>query len=790
MKRIIAGLLSLVLLLTSFTGVAVAEVKLPYEYAPVTFFLNGRDIDGQFRQWAYEKLKVFRKEYLEQSKAFDEYIRLSRYKKWYDEMIGNQENKFGEEIRKVQYTSHVITDEQKEMLYLRAMVDTLQTYRKLDPSYVSDYLESLRESNRELWRPESNAGDPVTDEELQHSFALDDSFQLWEADGTLQVNNYLKLVETKANADLNEKLINIVTEAISLSLETAIEYYNTLLKSKMGELSKKQKTLTEVEEVFWSIGKQTMENWIGLVKENVQRKAENIIRAEVVYDCTAVLFAAREADIATIKRLYLTSDNDDALKKKVAQELYDYYNSDVFKDALQSGAEAYGDELVTKAMAELNLQLDPVLDKVIGEIVGKQFIQVTVDEMIDKVCSKIDKDKDFGDNRNGISAVLKLFKALFDLRIDFSVELMKETGRTDVGMEDAQLISMLTTGKYKITDQNGKEVEKNLYESEEVKNFVNELAGVVFDEIRKGDLALEKRKEHLEDLKKSSEQIVPNSEVFLWDKIKDIVIIELIEKITPESTFNVLVDDYIGKEDTIQNKEIMQTIANEILSIISDVIPDIMEAVGTYLIMNEISKVQGIVVQGVEMVVEGAFKKLLTGLGNALKIVANIAQDAWNIGGNIVKTVYEIHDYENGEDLISYLAELVVVQADLRTQMVRRTVYNMGSLEDILDKNKMSLAEVVNRVSAMQWTMKYDMGGARAYMNVVQSSLTTKMRNSIFMYIINGNKYSVDGYAYKYTNAKGQIGLLDYVSAYNIWNEIVTMNEKLNQGFSEVEIVL
>lgn len=33
-------------------------------------------------------------------------------------------------------------------------------------------------------------------------------------------------------------------------------------------------------------------------------------------------------------------------------------------------------------------------------------------------------------------------------------------------------------------------------------------------------------------------------------------------------------------------------------------------------------------------------------------------------------------------------------------------------------------------------------------------------------------------------------GLLAHVSAYNIWNEIVTMNEKLNQGFSEVEIVL
>ena len=66
MKRIIAGLLSLVLLLTSFTGVAVAEVKLPYEYAPVTFFLNGQDLEDQFRQWAYETVKKYKSGYIDQ----------------------------------------------------------------------------------------------------------------------------------------------------------------------------------------------------------------------------------------------------------------------------------------------------------------------------------------------------------------------------------------------------------------------------------------------------------------------------------------------------------------------------------------------------------------------------------------------------------------------------------------------------------------------------------------------------------------------------------------------------
>ena len=733
MKRIIAGLLSLVLLLTSFTGVAAAEVKLPYEYAPVTFFLNGQDLEDQFRQWAYEKVSTFREIYILASKPafYDEYGKLARYKRdWYDLMAGEVKNIFGVTIVETEHTSATMTEDEKDESTLLAIIGTLEQYKKTDKNYMKKYLSMSKKERRR--------------------FVLNEDGK-WEEDVWLK--------ETQIQSD-NKAALDSLMAVISvgdLAIETARA--KKKVEDTVSGVSDSAKKI-DIGKILTDAAVAASQEIVDTAKTNLEKATHNSVKKWIAQQAMDALSDVRYADMEVLKEIYISDHSMDERKRNAAQKLYDFYDSTAYEEQMKTIC----DEVTPEILASFNLELEKQLNS--AEFIIKtamDFLKDMAGGYIGALEKNIDKDPE---RTQGQKVVLKTLldtaKATLNQVFDNIGENWKKTGKIDV--TEWGKIAEDEVGSY-ISAASISKIAKEF-------NLV-EIAKDVADSTSVSEL-----KKWMKETKKP-----------LSHRILGIIVYDLFLQ-SMEDTVDYTIDELLDIIDR-ENREITTGVKNEkdsdytklnnsIRKNARQTLADIVDVVVQYYATHPADAVKVADKIGLETK-QNDVKKLLSTVAESTEIVAGVAEKAWKVGENIVVAAYSIRQAGSGEDGISLLAQNLLEQYNLRDSS---DLYIRSSVpEFILDKDKMSVKEVWKLVANMKNLLKVDMIGTSIYMNIAIKNETGDYKNTYFMKWLRGEKALK--VKTEYINILGKQGLLDYKTSTDIYNSAVGMSVYYNDGWND-----
>ena len=374
MKRIIAGLLSLVLLLTSFTGVAAAEVKLPYEYAPVTFFLNGQDLEDQFRQWAYETVTMYQNEYIRRTpyRYYDEYEHFSNYKRMFDYVLGiRKSNVTGNTTGEIKYAEPNLTEEQDKELIIGAIIGSLKERKEKDPNYIEKYY-ALSAKQRRHYTLQPNGE--------------------WKED------TVLKETGKQSGKEVWEQLANTATDTLNVAINTV----NELVKLDLPPVG----TDYDFVKILTYYVTDEIKEITKLCIESGKTACENEIKKYMAEEIAAVSLKAKAADMACIKEIYLNHEGENEKVTKAAKAIYDYYNDEKSdKDILNQIDVTDAD--VQDVLNRFEIQLERTIDT---EDIVVKFIADTVKKAFGELLDYVDygKLKDYVDKAKEIAKEKKI----------------------------------------------------------------------------------------------------------------------------------------------------------------------------------------------------------------------------------------------------------------------------------------------------------------------------------------------------------------------------------------------
>lgn len=779
MKRIVAGLLACVLLLTVMANTAFAAVRLPYTYGPVQIVLGDKNVTDEmaFREWAYEKLFEYSNEYLEREtpsfELYDEYYKLASYKSWFDDVFGKETNVFGDVIRSIEYTSETMTEEQMDEMYLKVMLDTLTEMKQVNPNFVSEYLAK-------------------SDEERK--------IYTLGVDGKWQENDMLAAADEKAEADFANEMTVLIADSLDLAITTAVSYN---MPSKGDIINSITSVVTDAMK---EIAKTTTDNF--------KTKAENQVKKYLAEQMVNTLMDVKAADIACLKEVYLSGKYaDDERMVKTAQKIIDYYQSDAMKQALLNKGKEVADEQITEALNSIGLELQAELETLdIVIISAMDIVRLALMETLEQILSNIN---DGTLTRNGVVHKDDQKKPLTQVEQGWNGFIMSFLETMVNTICDKIEENWIETGTFDVAAG-------FKYDEEDFGKLLKE---VNFFRIITDNATLKMARDNMNkagDLearnKLSAAEQAKEIEAGLLGRLVYVLVYYTMLEL-PEN----MIDDLIEQNtQTDYTENMMKSLGDNLMPLLKDMFL----VAGDYLLeqekneqyaaieeekkqkLNEIKKARENkqirknasenMMTEVRHSANSKLSKLKEELkekSKAIEIVANVAGTAWDVGGDIVDMNYAALDYLNGEDGMSLLAQEVVTAKELSQPLtwdiLRSGWYNAK------DPEKMSVSEVWSLVSKMKQSIAYDVSGSNAYYNVdLQGS--DQRKNTDFMKLLNGKgifrynifKFQAGNITYDYENVYGNRGLVTLDQALNIRNAIIDWKDYLNEGWKDEWLLL
>lgn len=732
MKKLFAGLMAMVML---FTSMATADERLPYTYTPIKITLSNLDEDA-FRQWAYEKLSTYQESYLRATPTaiYKEYYKLASYKDWYGSLFGKEVNTFGKTISSIAYTSETMTEEQLDQMYLLMMLNSLAEMKALDPSSMREYL-TMSGSQRKYYT--------------------------LQMDGTWAEDPYLESVAKQSDAKMAESLTNIVVDAIDLGVGIYTAYYSP------GD--------DDIAESITKIATQLIKDLAKLIAENAKAKAENEIKRYLTELVAQTMLDAKLTDMACLKEVYLSGDYPNPRAVKVAQQLYDLYNSDACENALLAESEKEAERLIK----EENL-LEKFGMTLQEELEGSEILILTVMDAVklalNEVLDNLQKNTktQAGFSKGYENTIISILSNLIDQVCENIQENWIKTGSFDFskGFE------------FETEDWNKILQEVNIFDfltdSASLKNARESLSSVtVIEHVRQLDKDLPARIGYL---------------------LAYYMILEL-----PEAALDDLINKKTASDYASTASKSLQKFALQFFKDCCSIVKDYMKDKAKVTASEQQAKLKELrkenkragknVTAEKQKEVNAAATKTINELNDTAKAIddisslASLATKAWNVGEGIVTAYFDTANSLNGEDEISFLAEQTVTAKAL-SQPLQTRLLGMAA-PHILDKEKMSTADVWEYVSAMNRMADHDATGANAYYNV--SVKAANYKKSVFVKLLNGEgvfRYSLTSLnagwiTYDYVNIYGQRGLLPIGTALLIRETIVEWANWTNEGLDE-----
>ena len=769
MKRIIAGLLSLVLLLTSFTGVAVAEVKLPYEYAPVTFFLNGQDLEDQFRQWAYETVKKYKSGYIDQRpfSVYEEYDRFSNAKKVFDNMK-----------EEIQYNSNTMDDEDKRSLYIEAILGSLREKKANDPDYLEKY----------------------------YALSAKDRKKYVLQDGEWQECENLELIRKNRAADIQQQIISTATEGAKLFLDA----YKETKRITMPDAKKGFDWAEFMEKIAYDSVKEITKE----IFDNIKTECDNSMKKYLAEEIATTMVQVKAADMACLKAIYLDQEYDKKEVVEVARQLYDYYlaHQDEELDTAKTKGKEISEEQEKDILKDFDLQLERTMSS--GDFAADIFRTVlkdVIDTILDEGYKTLTKN---GENSGGKMADKDktLVKVAFDS--------FKEIGKTSVDMlyqnwqNQEDMDFMESQGGYvneedhtndiaafeTIVDQFLEIAHKtdffsyaNMYFGNDIKSLTDkDNPPQTMEELCKrmiGIFAI-----HVTDW--GAGKIYGNWVNEVWENENKIA-----KGVTGKEKEQALKKRQELLNEIIKEEDLWETSREMFLETFKDCATVISQYLGTVIkeIDVEIDKLNSAYRKSDDTLtavdkLKNAMKNNVVAwkIMNVASVVAKLAEDAIDVGKDIVKMSESIADGINGEDEISFLAQGVVYSNEL-TLIPRERVRECNE-ELFLSKKDTTVEQVWACAANMLNGIKQDAITAERYQNVSIKAYDKKAGgNTAFAKYLRGDWRGAWGIKISqkpYTNILGSDNVLTPQNAKNFRDTILTWGDIVWKDWNDAWLTL
>lgn len=776
MKRIIAGLLSLVLLLTSFTGVAVAEVKLPYEYAPVTFFLNGQDLEDQFRQWAYETVTMYQNEYIRRTpyRYYDEYEHFSDYKRMFDYVLGiRKSNVTGNTTGEIKYAEPNLTEEQDKELIIGAIIGSLKERKEKDPNYIEKYY-ALSAKQRRHYTLQPNGE--------------------WKED------TVLKETGKQSGKEVWEQLANTATDTLNVVINTA----NELVKLDLPPVG----TDYDFVKILTDYATDEIKEITKLCIESGKTACENEIKKYMAEEIAAVSLEAKAADMACIKEIYLNHEGENEKVTEAAKAIYDYYNDEKSdKDILNQIDVTDAD--VQDVLNRFEIQLERTIDT---EDIVVKFIADTVKKAIGELFDNVDKAIEIA-KENKIEIKEKKPLVLFPYKYPDEDEYSKFEKNTYEAVKEflKNASGVLIDDAYTKWQKN-KDIDfaSRIGANVELDNNAENELSVILKPLEKIDFTkyiLSFGNElNISEIKKRN----PKTTAELIDKVICIIMYYAIDTYGKDA-FQKVIAAYINsneKEKELEkiNKEIGGAICKSIGKIIGDVSTTIIQYNDGQILKMLFE--EGVMHQGelwISMQTEGIMEKIIGQIPavGAIVVASKVSDRAVTVGEDITKLAIAIHSWVSGEDEMSYLAQKVVYASSISEP--RHQKVNESYPPDFL--KKASIQEIWEVVSNMRMGANYDLQAAEAY-NTVSLHIYESKSGTNFAKFLRGELHMFNMFAsisnqkdWKdklaavfgvervtdeiYQNVTGWYGVLNAYEAKEFVDEIYNMQRKINEGWND-----
>lgn len=767
MKRIIAGLLSLVLLLTSFTGVAVAEVKLPYEYASVTFFLNGQDLEDQFRQWAYETVKKYKSGYIDQKpfSMYEEYDRFSNAKRVFDNMK-----------EEIQYNGNTMDDEDKRSLYIEAILGSIREKKANDPDYLEKY----------------------------YALSAKDRKKYVLQDGEWQECENLELIRKKRAADIQEQIINTATEGAKLFLDA----YKETKKITMPDVKKGFDWAKFMEKIAYDSVKEITKE----IFDNIKTECDNSMKKYLAEEIATTMVQVKAADMACLKAIYLDQEYDKKEVVEVARQLYDYYLA--HQDEELDTAKTKGKEILEEQEADILKDFDLQLERTMstGDFAADIFRTVlknVIDTILDEGYKTLTKngenpgEKMAAKDKTLVKVTVDSFKAIGEASVDMlyqnwqnqeDIDFMESQGgyaNEEDHTNDIAAFETIVDQFLKIAHETDFFSDANMYFGNDIKSLTDKnnppktmkelcrrVIGIFLIHVTdfRGGIYKNWVHEVLENEYKIA-RVTGKEEKQALKKRQ-----ELLDEIIKEDDFVKVAGEMVT--GTLKD---CATVCSQFLGEqIGDMCIEVDKLNNVYRKTSNTSAI----VDKLKSDIKNS--KFAQKIANVVSVVGKLAVDAWNVGNDIVKMSESIADGINGEDEISFLAQGIVYSNEL-TLIPRKQVRECNE-ELFLSKKDMTVEEVWMCAANMLNGIKQDAVTAERYQNVSIKVYDKKAGgNTAFAKYLRGDWRGAWGIKISqkpYTNILGSDNVLTPQNAKNFRDAILTWGDIVWKDWDDAWLIL